>query len=154
MKNIDDKTREAFQELLTKAFDGELSVEEQKQFNHFVEQFPECAKEWQEMQSLRRVTSTMKFKEPAKEVWDMYWLNTYNRLERGIAWILFSVGAILVGAFVLYNFITQFLQDSHVPAMLRWGIAFLAIGGAALFVSVLREKLFTSKNDPYKEIER
>ncbi|MCA9731347.1 MAG: hypothetical protein H6696_03530 [Deferribacteres bacterium] len=154
MKKMDEKSRETFQELLTKAFDNQLNTDELAQFNQFVEQFPECAEEWQDMQPLRHVTSTMKFKEPAKEVWDMYWLNTYNRLERGVAWVLFSLGAILIAAFVVYNFITQFLQDSNVPGVLRWGIAFVALGGAALFVSVLREKLFTRKNDPYKEIDR
>lgn len=154
MSKLDEKQRAQFQELLTKAFDGELSDAESVAFDNFLAKFPECAKEWQDMQALQRVTASMKFKQPSKEVWDMYWHDTYNRLERGFAWILFSIGAFLVGAFVIYNFITEFLADAQVPEILRWGISFMAIGALALFISVLREKLFTRKRDPYKEIER
>ncbi len=154
MSKLDEKQRMRFQKLLTKAFDRQLSVAEEKIFNQFLGDNPECAKEWQDMQSLQQVTATMKFKQPAKEVWDMYWLNTYNRMERSFAWILFSIGAFLIGAFLIYDFITEFLTDTEVPEVLRWGISFMAIGGLALFISVLREKLFTGKRDLYREIER
>ncbi|KAA3613691.1 MAG: CvpA family protein [Calditrichaeota bacterium] len=154
MRKLNENQRAQFQDLLTKGFDNQLDADEMVQFDNFLQEYPECAKEWQDMKSLQHVTSTMKFKQPSKEVWDMYWHDTYNRLERGFAWIVFSLGAFLVGAFVIYQFITQFLVDSNVPEVLRWGISFLAIGGLALFISVLREKLFTRKRDPYKEIER
>ena len=154
MENLSSEQRVQFQHLITAAYDDELSSQERESFDYFLATYPECAQEWERMQALQQITKTMKFKAPPKEVWDMYWLNTYNRIERGLAWILFSLGAILLGSYAIYNFIAELISDTHLPIVVRTGLITLVIGGVALFVSVVREKLFTRKNDPYKEVER
>ena len=72
----------------------------------------------------------------------------------GLGWILASVGAIVLASYGLWEAVTSMLADTSVPWFLK--LAFFALGAGAivLFVSALREKLFTRKHDPYKEVER
>ena len=91
---------------------------------------------------------------PPEEQWRVYWQDVYNRMERGLGWILVSVGAIVLASYGLWEAVSEMLEDASVPWFLK--LAFFALGAGAiiLFVSALREKLFTRKHDPYKEVER
>ena len=40
------------------------------------------------------------------------------------------------------------------PGYVRWGLLALIAGFVILFVSVVRERLFTRKDDPYKDVVR
>lgn len=143
--------------LLVKAVDGELSEAEAAEFEMLLHSNPAYAKEWQEMIKLKEVTQMMQFKQPAREVWDTYWLHVYNRLERGLAWIAISLGATILLAYGLYHLAIEmvaFLTDSTAPFFLRIGIVAVVIGLAILIISVLREKLTAAKHDPYKEVKR
>ncbi len=42
------------------------------------------------------VMSKIALKNPPKDVWKLYWASVYNRLERRIGWILFSIGAMII----------------------------------------------------------
>ena len=46
------------------------------------------------------------------------------------------------------------LEDTGVPPVIKLAIFTAALGGAILLFSVAREKLFTGRRDPYKEVER
>lgn len=86
--------------------------------------------------------------------WESYWSRLYNRLERGLSWILVSVGAIIVLSYSAYHALQEFIADSSMPLVVKWGVAALVLGGIMLLVSVLREKLLLRKHDRYKEVER
>ncbi|MFQ5674329.1 MAG: hypothetical protein ACE5G1_00405, partial [bacterium] len=85
-----------FQTLLMKAIDGEIGADERAEFERFITSDSAFKKEWQQLKKLKEVTSNMNFKSLPGEAWDKYWLNVYNRLERGLAWILFSIGGIIL----------------------------------------------------------
>ena len=70
------------------------------------------------------------------------------------AWIIFSVGAVIVLSFIAINVVEGLLETNNIPLFYKAGIFLLMIGIVILFVSVVREKLFTYKNDKYKEIQR
>ena len=80
-----------------------------------------------------------------KEAWDGYWTELYNKLERGFAWILISIGAIIVLAFAAIQFVEKLLETDKLPLLEKAGIFLLIIGFAVLVVSLLREKLFKNK---------
>jgi len=143
-----------FHELMMKALDGELNSAEEEEFQGLLAQSEESRREWNHYQRLKEATMKMKFAEPPDEVWDRYWLGIYNRLERRLAWVLVSIGAMILLFFGGYKAIESILQDPHLPGLIKFAILALVAGGVILFVSVLREKLFTRKTDKYREIQR
>ncbi|MDQ7054254.1 MAG: hypothetical protein Q9P14_15715 [candidate division KSB1 bacterium] len=144
---------EQFRLLMMKALDGELSPQEETEFQQFLQE-KAFRREWLEFKQLKEVTQGMKFKYPPQEVWDSYWMNVYNRLERGLAWILLSIGAIIFLSYGLYQLFHVVVNGSELPLLLRVAIVALVIGTAILLVSVIREKLFVRKRDPYKEVQQ
>ena len=143
-----------FQTLLMKAVDGELNSDEQTEFDKFVSQDADCRNEWQQMKKLKEVTKNMNFKSLPTEVWDNYWVNVYNRLERGLAWILFSIGAIILLTYGGFKAVESIIADPQLAEIIKAAILMVIGGSVILLVSVVREKLFIRKSDPYKEIQR
>jgi hypothetical protein len=76
------------------------------------------------------------------------------RLERGFAWVLVSLGTVVLLAWGIWQAVLEITADTDIPGLIKWALAVLFIGLAALLVSVVREKLFVRKNDPYKDIQR
>ena len=145
---------ERFQTLLMQAVDGELSPDEQTEFEEFINKNGDCRKEWQQMKKLKEVTQSMNFKSLPTEVWDNYWVNVYNRLERGLAWMLFSIGAIILLTYSGFKAVESIIADPQLAGILKAAILMVIGGAVILLVSVVREKLFTRKADPYKEVQR
>lgn len=157
MKKLSTTEKQQFEKLLTKAVDGELEKAELVEFEAFIERHPECRKEWQEHSKIKEVTKMLKFKQPSAEVWDSYWINIYNRIERGLAWIAISAGAIILLTYAIYHIIEALfglMSDPSVPFFIKLAIILVVGGLAILFVSVIREKLVLQKKDPYKEVQR
>jgi len=134
--------------------DRELPEAENALLEQKIAADPRYQKSYNQLKKLKEVTGAMKFKILPDMYWDEYWRNVYNRLERGISWILVSLGAIIVMTFAVWTAITELLADHTINPVLKSGIFILIIGGVILFVSVLREKLMVRKVDKYKEVER
>jgi predicted anti-sigma-YlaC factor YlaD len=141
-------------ELISSFYDGELDEEQKKLVHSHLEECSECRKEFEEMGRFEEVMSQMALKKPPKEAWQMYWTSVYNRLERGIGWILFSIGAIILLFFGGYKLVEGIIQDASVPLILKIGILSVLGGLIVLLVSLLREQLFVRKRERYKEIEK
>jgi hypothetical protein len=145
---------EKFQALVMKAVDGELTEGDRAELQKLVDSSPEYKKELEQYQKLKEVTKEMKFRSPTEEVWDRYWVNVYNRLERGIAWILFSIGCIILLTYGGFKAIEAIFADPNLEGIIKVGLVLVIGGMAALIVSVVREKLFILRRDPYKEVQR
>jgi len=146
--------REKFEKMMMGAIDGELSPAEQKEFERMLAADKSLKEEYLKYKKLKEVTKEIKFASPPAEVWDKYWLGVYNRFERGIGWTIFSIGMVILLTYSGFKFVESVINDPGLALILKFGIL-LAIGGlAVLFVSVAREKFFTRKHDPYKEIVR
>jgi len=141
-------------ELISSYYDGELDEEQKKLVKSHLEECSECRKEFEEMGKFEEVMSRMALKKLPKEAWQMYWTSVYNRLERGIGWILFSIGAIILFFFGGYKLVEGIIQDASVPLILKIGILSVLGGLVVLLVSLLREQLFVRKRERYKEIEK
>ncbi len=141
-------------QLLTAALDDELDPGERRELERRLEDDPTLRREWEAMKRLKEVTGRMHLEEPPEEVWDGYWTGVYRRLERGIGWILVSIGAVLVLAYGLFEVADDLLSDPTVPGFVKVGAVILALGLVVLLVSVVREKLFVWKRDPYRDVQR
>jgi anti-sigma factor RsiW len=134
--------------------DGELSPAEREAFKQEVERDPELARELAAIQSMKEVTDTMKLSEFPDRIWERYWEGTYNRLERRVGWLLFSIGVMVLLGTGLYELVMALLKDIGEPWWIRVAIGAVCGGMAILFVSVLRERLFMLQRDPYREVKR
>ncbi|MFQ5530955.1 MAG: anti-sigma factor family protein [Gemmatimonadota bacterium] len=141
-------------ELMMRALDDELTAEERAEFDVRLAEQPELRAEWQRLSRAREVTMGMKLRNPPEEVWDGYWTSVYSRMERGIGWLLVSVGAIIVGSWAVWQWITALVQDTETPGLVRYSLIALFVGLVILLVSVARHRLSVSKSDPYKDIQR
>lgn len=146
--------RERFQQLLMGAVDQELSAAEQEEFETLLQQNSDFKEEWTKFKSMKEVLITMKFKNLPEKTWDNYWLNVFNRLERGLAWILVSVGSVILITFGLFKAVEEMFQDQHLILIVKVAIIAVLAGLVILLVSVIREKLIVRRSDPYKEVKR
>lgn len=147
--------KEKFHLLLMAAIDGELSAEETPQFEKYVREYPECHAEWQKYLKLKEITQTMQFTKPAPELWDHYWADIYHRLERGLGWIVFSIGCVILLTYGGFKAVEAIIADRTLEWIVKVGIIAVIGGLMMLFVSVLREKIFMARTDKYqKEVQR
>ena len=146
--------RERINRLMMAALDGELAPNEREEWNATLLTHPEIEREFATMARVKEVTGSMSYRNPPEEMWDGYWRSTYNRLERGLGWILLSAGSIVLLGFGAWKWIEVIWGDSDVPLFIRLSILAVAAGLLIVAFSVVREKLFTRRNDPYKEIQR
>lgn len=155
MTHQDPLNRERVQQLMMAALDGEVSSDEQRELDGLIAAHPDVAHEWRRFQRLKEVTTNMSLRTPPEETWDRYWQNTYRRTERGIAWLLVSIGAIVLLGYWAWHAVLAFFETGSEPLGIRLAIAALTIGLVILAVSVIREKIFTNRRDPYqKEVIR
>ena len=145
---------ERIRRLLMSGLDGEMPAEERKELQRLLESDPALKEEWDRLLRLKEVTDTMVFKKPPDVVWDDYWTSVYVRLERGIGWILLSLGAIVLISYGIWVGAQQFVSDVEMPLYLKVAVMATILGVVVLFVSVLREKLFMGRVERYKDIER
>ena len=134
--------------------DNELNEQEKKMFTEHLDQCPDCKKELAEFTELKQLADEVALAEPTDELWQQYWKNIYNRFERTLGWILMSVAAIILLIYGGFKLIEEIIQDPTVDIVLKVGLVALIGGLAILFVSVLRERLYLRKKDPYKDIRR
>ena len=80
--------------------------------------------------------------------------SVYRRVERGIGWTLLSVGAIVLLSYGLWQGIHELFGDLTVPWYVKGGVLALLVGIVILVVSVIREKYFIFKDDPYRDVNR
>ncbi len=140
--------------LMMAALDGEISEAERKELDGMLVSDAGIREEWERMNRLKAVTNDLAFREPPPEVWEEFWGQVYNRVERGIGWILVSVGTIVVAGFGVCRWCEALWADAELPLLLKLAILTAAVGAIVLVVSVIREKLFTHRRDPYSEVQR
>lgn len=141
-------------ELLMGYLDGELTDQQKQTLEQHLSQCTDCKQELEDFRRLIAVTSDVTLKEPEQKLWDAYWSGLYNRLERGIGWILFSVAAIALLIWGGFQVIEAIIVDPAIGVMLKIGLLALLGGLSILFVSVVRERLFFHKKDRYKDVIR
>jgi predicted anti-sigma-YlaC factor YlaD len=143
-----------YRDLMMGYLDGELSSEQRRRFEEHLAGCPDCAGELNEFKKLKAITDEVTLVEPEDRMWQDYWGGIYNRIERGIGWILFSVAAILLVIYGGFKAIEAIMNDPSVQLLLKVALGVLVLGLAILFVSVLRERLYFWRRDRYKDVRR
>jgi len=134
--------------------DNELNDEQQRAFEAHLASCPKCTQELEEFKKLKQITDGVELVEPEDRLWQQYWGGVYNRIERGIGWVVFSVAGILLLIYGGFTAIENVITDPGVSALLKVGLLVLLAGLAILFVSVVRERIFFWSKDRYKDVRR
>ena len=141
-------------EFLAGYVDNELTPEERAAFEKELEKNPELKTELDEFRKLKEVTGMVQYADLPDEVWESYWQSIYKKLERGIGWILFSVGAIILLCVGAFYFFKGLYIDPSIPLIIKIGVSVLTSGLIFLLVSYVRERLFAYRRDRYKEVKK
>ncbi len=143
-----------YKDVMMAYLDGELENEQIKQFQAHLKDCPACRQDLEEFTSLKEITDSVSLVEPEDRVWDQYWDNVYNRLERRMGWVFFSIAGILLGLFGGCKVVEAVFLDPGVGLMFKVCLVVLILGLSILFVSVLRERLYFWQRDRYKDVRR
>jgi predicted anti-sigma-YlaC factor YlaD len=141
-------------DLMMAYLDDELNDEQKLAFELHLASCADCAKDLQEFKKLKRMTDCVGLVEPEDRVWDQYWNNLYNRIERGTGWILFSVAAIALLIYGGFELIETVIENRTVGVLAKVGVLALIGGLAILFISILRERVYFWSRDRYKDVRR
>jgi hypothetical protein len=136
--------------LMMAALDGEIGAADRRELDDVIAASPALATEWRRLLRVKEVTSAMTLRTPPEEVWDGYWLTVYNRTERALGWVLVSAGVVVLAAYGLWHWFERVIGDTAVPLFVRVALVAVVLGTVVLLLSVVREKLFTRRRDPYR----
>jgi hypothetical protein len=141
---------ERFQSDGMRFLDDELTAEERRQFEEHVKSCDDCGRELREFGRVVDLTNDFKLKAPDEEFWARYWDDLSHRLERGAGFFLMIGGIVVVLLYAVYKAVTSpdFLTFKGIS------IAVILLGLVVIFLSVVRERYYERKNDPYKGVRQ
>lgn len=136
-------------EQLSGFIDGELTQQERQFVTLHCEICADCRENLERLRELRNRIGSAELSEVGEDRWRERIDDPTVQLTQGIGWLLFIVGLLIVVGIALVGFL--FSDDISV------GMKFLMLaiygGLAALFFSVLRQRLIERKTDKYKDVE-
>lgn len=136
-------------EQLSGFIDGELTQQERQFVTLHCEVCADCRENLDRLRELRNRIGTAGLSEVGEDKWRESIDDSTVQLTRGIGWLSFIVGLLIVVGIALVGFL--FSDDISVGMKL---LMFAIYGGlAALFFSVLRQRLIERKTDKYKDVE-
>ncbi|MEJ2244940.1 MAG: hypothetical protein P8Y80_02460 [Acidobacteriota bacterium] len=146
---------EKIRQLMMKIVDGVASPEEEKAMAEAIKENEKWRSELQAFIKIKEVTEKMQFKDLPDSYWTGYWSDIYRRTERTFAWILMSIGSIVILGFFAYMALSRFYSDPDISLLLKVGVSMALLGVIIMVISILRERLFARKRERYeKEVER
>ncbi len=143
-----------YQDLMMAYLDNELDDPQKQVFENHIAQCQACTNELKEFQRLKQMTDDLSLVEPEERIWQQYWDRVYNRVERGIGWILFSVAGVLLIIYGGVWSIRHLITDPTVHLFVKIALLTLIAGLAVLFVSIFRERLYFWNKDRYRNVRR
>ena len=135
--------------LISGYLDGELTQQERQRVDVHLGGCADCSARLAELAHLRERMSGACLSPVGKDIWREKMDDVTVNVSRGIGWLLFVGGLLLVAGFGIYEFII----DSSLDFMTKLMVSAIYLGLGALFVSVLRQRLIERKTDKYKDVE-
>ena len=149
-----ENEKERCRALMMSAIDGVISPDEKTELQTLLKKYPDLEQELKTFHQLKEVMDKVELQKPKDDLWKTYWYSVYHRMERGLAWFLFSVGAAILIAYGLFQAVMEIWVDTDLPLIIKIGIFSAILGTVVLLISVVREKLFLRRNERYKEVRR
>ncbi len=136
-------------EQLSGFIDGELTQQERQFVTLHCEVCADCRENLKRLRALRERIGSASLSEVGEDKWRETMDDPTVQLTRGIGWLLFIVGLLVIAGVGLVGFL---FSDSISVGMKLLMIAIYG-GLATLLFSVLRQRLIERKTDKYKDVE-
>ena len=129
--------------------DGELTQQERQFVTLHCEVCTDCRENLERLRDLRNRIGESGLSEVGEDKWRESIEDPTVQLTRGIGWLMLIIGLLIVGGIGLVGF----LFSDGISAGMKLLMVAIYGGLAALFFSVLRQRLIESKTDKYKDVE-
>jgi predicted anti-sigma-YlaC factor YlaD len=136
-------------ELLSGYIDGELTQQQRQRVEIHCDACSDCATLRDELTTLRAEVGDARLSAIGEDKWREMMADTTVRTTRGIGWLLIAGGFLGIAGIAIFAFLT----DDSISITEKVIVGALYGGFAALFVSVLRQRLIERKSDKYKDVE-
>lgn len=136
-------------ELLSGYIDAELTQQERQRVEAHCDGCDKCNGDLIELRALRAKVGQSRLSELGEDTWREQMDDTTVRATRGIGWLMFIGGLLVLAGYVIY----QFVIEASMPLGIKLLFAAIYGGMGVLFVSVLRQRLIERKSDKYKDVE-
>jgi hypothetical protein len=136
-------------ELLSGFVDGELTQQQRQLVMLHCEKCTECRDNLAGLREIRARVSNANLSEVGEDKWRETMNDSTVQATRGIGWLLFIAGLLVIAGIGLVGFI--FSDEISIGIKL---ILVAVYGGLAMLLfSVLRQRLIERKTDKYKDVE-
>ena len=136
-------------ELLSGYIDGELTQQERQRVDIHCGNCERCNQEREDLSNLRKRVGDTRLSQYGEDKWRESMNDSTVRASRGIGWLLLIGGILAVSAIAVLGFLTEPGIDTREKII----VGAIYGGLAALFISVLRQRLIERKADKYKDVE-
>ena len=136
-------------DLLSGYLDGELTQQERQRVALHCESCEQCRTILEDLTEIRERMGKSAISMMGEDKWRENMEETGVQVSSMIGWVLFIIGMVLITGAVF----VQVLFNDDLSGLERFMIFAIYGGLAALFVSVLRQRLIERKTDKYKDVE-
>jgi hypothetical protein len=136
-------------DLLSGFIDGELTQQQRQLVTLHCEDCKACRENLAGLRELRERVGTARLSEVGEDEWRESMNDSTVELTRGIGWLLFIAGLLIVAGIG----VGVFIFDPGIPLGMKLLMIAIYGGLALLLFSVLRQRLIERKTDKYKDVE-
>jgi hypothetical protein len=129
--------------------DNELTQQEQQTVQIHIDSCESCAQEFRDLQALKQQMASLEYPTTDSATLEQLEHDLLANSSQKLGWSLLAAGWLGLSIFGLI----MFFQSDEVPLLLRLFYGLMVIGGLSLFISVLRQRLMTYKNDKYRKVK-
>lgn len=135
--------------LISAYLDGELTQADSQRMRLHIEDCPECGKTCSELHTLKEKMGQLSYPDPDTEMLNLLENEQASQLGQWSGWLLILIPVLILMAFAVY----QSLSEPGTPFIVRFLFGAFQLGMAILFVTVLRQRLISYKNDKYRNVK-
>lgn len=136
-------------DLLSGFIDGELTQQQRQLVTLHCDNCDECRENLAGLRELRERVGTARLSEVGEDQWRESMNDSTVELTRGIGWLLFIAGLLIVGGIG----VGFFIFNPEIPVGMKLLMIAIYGGLALLLISVWRQRLIECKTDKYKDVE-
>ncbi len=146
----DSNYREEYKALMMGMMDNELSNEELIRLNDHMSRCASCREEFEQLKKTSSKLDGIDIKKPDEEIVEKAWRSPYSKLTKNFGILLIVAGWLVMILYGAYEFIVT-KETASIP---KYASVIILVGILILFIAVLRDRIRSYGNDPYKEVEK
>lgn len=147
---MNSRNCEEYKSLMMGLMDDELTGEEAVRVNNHLIRCESCREEYGQLKEASGKMEGMGLETPDDKILEKAWKSPHSRLARNFGIVLVVAGWL---AMVIYG-AYEFLVIKDVESIPKFAFVIMGVGIVVLFITVLRDRIKSYRNDPYKEVDK